>query len=109
MFGKHLYSGTLVKCLPGHCDGVPTIRVSKDLPLHVLNVTDSTLEATTIEELASRGKATTSLALIFNLYALCVLYTGQALRYSPENAFIYITNKYISLSDICLTVHHCYK
>ena len=45
-----------------------------------------------------------------NLLAPCVLYRGQAFRYSPENAFyIYLINKYISLSDICLTVHHWYK
>ena len=31
---------------------------------------------------------------------------GQTFRYSPENAFIYLINKYISLSDIRLTVHH---
>ena len=44
-----------------------------------------------------------------NLQAPCVLYIGQAFRYSPENAFIYLINKYISLSDIWLTVHHWYK
>ena len=39
-----------------------------------------------------------------NLEAPCVLYIGQAFHYSPENAFfIYLINKYISLSDICLT------
>ena len=27
----------------------------------------------------------------------------------PENFFIYLINKYISLSDICLTLHHWYK
>ena len=47
---------------------------------------------------------------IFNLKAPCVLYIGKAFHYSPENAFyifiIYLINKYISLSDICLTVHH---
>ena len=43
----------------------------------------------------------------FNLYTPCVLYLGQAFCYSPENTFyIYLINKYISLSDICLTVHH---
>ena len=31
---------------------------------------------------------------------------GQAFHYSPENAFYIFNNKYISLSDICLTVHH---
>ena len=31
---------------------------------------------------------------------------GKAFRYSPENAFYNLINKYISLSDICLTVHH---
>ena len=40
-----------------------------------------------------------------NLWAPCVLYIGQAFRYSPENAF-HIVNQYISLSHICLTVHH---
>ena len=40
--------------------------------------------------------------------ASCIL--GQAFHYSPENAFfIYLINKYISLSDICLTMHHWYK
>ena len=43
---------------------------------------------------------------VFNLQAPCVLYIGQTFRYSPENVFIYLINKYISLSDICLTVHH---
>jgi len=42
----------------------------------------------------------------FNLYSPCILYTGQAFRYSPGNAFIYLINKYISLSDIYLTVQH---
>ena len=42
----------------------------------------------------------------FNLLAPCILYIGQAFRYSPENAFYTFINKYISLSDICLTVHH---
>ena len=43
--------------------------------------------------------------LTFRHRASCVL--GQAFHYSPENAFyIYLINKYISLSDICLTVHH---
>ena len=46
---------------------------------------------------------------VFNLQAPCVLFTGQAFRYSPENAFYILINKYISLSDICLTVHHWYK
>ena len=31
---------------------------------------------------------------VFNLYAPCVLYIGQAFRYSPENAF-YIFNQQI--------------
>ena len=34
---------------------------------------------------------------------------GQALHYSPENAFYIFNQQYISLSDICLTVHHWYK
>ena len=43
--------------------------------------------------------------LTFRHRASCIL--GQAFHYSPENAFyIYLINKYISLSDICLTVHH---
>ena len=41
-----------------------------------------------------------------NLQVPCVLYIGQAFRYSPENAFYILINKYISLSDICLTEHH---
>ena len=45
-----------------------------------------------------------------NLQAPHFLYIGQAFRCSPDNAFyIYLINKYISLSDICLTVHHRYK
>ena len=44
--------------------------------------------------------------IAINLSAPCVLYIGQAFRYSPENDFIYLINKYISLSDIFLTVHH---
>ena len=35
--------------------------------------------------------------------ASCIL--GQAFRYSPENAFYILINKYISLSDTCLTVY----
>jgi len=42
--------------------------------------------------------------LTFRHRASCLL--GQAFHYSPENAFIYLINKYISLSDIWLTVHH---
>ena len=42
--------------------------------------------------------------LTFRHRASCIL--GQAFHYSPENVFIYLINKYISLSDICLTVHH---
>ena len=42
--------------------------------------------------------------LTFRHCASCIL--GQAFHYSPENAFIYLINKYISLSDICLTVYH---
>ena len=47
-------------------------------------------------------------SLTFRHRASCIL--GQAFHYSPENAF-YIFNQhiYISLSDICLTVHHWYK
>ena len=42
-----------------------------------------------------------------NLYAPCVLYIGQSFHYSPENAFyVYLINKCISFSDICLTVHY---
>ena len=47
--------------------------------------------------------------LSFNLWTPYVLYIGQVFRYSPENAFYTLINKYISLSDICLTVHHWYK
>jgi len=44
------------------------------------------------------------------LQAPCVLYIAQAFRYSPDNAFyIYLINKYISLSDIFMTVRHWYK
>ena len=48
-------------------------------------------------------------ALNFRHRASCIL--GQAFHYCPENAF-YIFNQQIhiiSLSDICLTVHHWYK
>ena len=45
-------------------------------------------------------------ASTFSLQAPCVLYIGQAFRCCPENAFYILINKYISLSDICLTVHH---
>ena len=46
--------------------------------------------------------------LVLNLQAPCVLYIGQAFHYSPENAFykVYLINKYISLSDVCLSAHH---
>ena len=40
---------------------------------------------------------------VINLYATCVLYIGQAFRFSPENAFYIFNQKYISLSNICLT------
>jgi len=44
-------------------------------------------------------------SLTFRHLASSIL--GQAFHYSPENDFyIYLINKYISLSDICLTVHH---
>ena len=44
---------------------------------------------------------------LFNLQAPRFLYIGQAFRYSLQRTlFIYLINKYISLSDICLTVHH---
>ena len=43
--------------------------------------------------------------LTFRHRASCIL--GQVFHYSPENAFyIYLIDKYISLSDICLTVRH---
>ena len=42
--------------------------------------------------------------ITFKHRASCIL--GQAFHYSSENAFYYLINKYISLSDICLTVHH---
>ena len=42
--------------------------------------------------------------LTFRHRASCIL--GQAFHCSPENAFLYLINKYISLSDICLTVRH---
>ena len=40
--------------------------------------------------------------------ALSLYRTGVTLL-SRERFFIYLINKYISLSDICLTVHHWYK
>ena len=43
-------------------------------------------------------------ALTFRHRASCIL--GQAFHCSPENAFYIFNHKYISLSDICLTVHH---
>ena len=43
-------------------------------------------------------------ALNFRHRASCSL--GQAFHYSPENAFYIFNQQYISLSDICLTVHH---
>ena len=42
--------------------------------------------------------------LTFRHRASCIL--GQAFHYSPENAFLHLIKKYISLSDICLTVLH---
>ena len=42
--------------------------------------------------------------LTFRHRASCIL--GQAFYYSPENDFYIFNQKYISLSDICLTVHH---
>ena len=45
--------------------------------------------------------------LTFRHHASCIL--GQVFHYSPENAFYIFNHKYISLSDICLTVHHWYK
>jgi len=46
---------------------------------------------------------------VFYLWELCVLYIGQGLRYSPENAFYIFNQQIYLLSDICLTVHHWYK
>jgi len=77
------------------------------------------VSAVLIFEQAQRHRSTPKLnpvLLTFRHRASCIL--GQALHYSPENAFyifiqrtlfIYLINKYISLSDICLTVHHWYK
>ena len=54
---------------------------------------------------SKRMKEITKVGLTFRHRASCIL--GQAFHYSPENAFyMYLINKYISLSDICLTVHH---
>ena len=44
-----------------------------------------------------------------NLQAPCVLCIGQVFRYLQRMLFIYLINKYISLSDIFWTVHHWYK
>jgi len=51
-------------------------------------------------------KNNTTVQIQINLLTLRVLYIGQAFFYSPENAFYILINKYNSLSDICLNVHH---
>ena len=47
-----------------------------------------------------------TLHLTFKHRASCILGRFTALQ---RTLFIYLINKYISLSDICLTVHHWYK
>ena len=41
-----------------------------------------------------------------NLQAPCVLCIGQAFTTPQRTLFIYLINKYISLSDTCFVVHH---
>ena len=43
---------------------------------------------------------------ILPLGTVCPVYRTGISRLSRERFFIYLINKYISLSDICLTVHH---
>ena len=45
--------------------------------------------------------------LTFRHRASCIL--GQAFTILQRTLFIYLIDRYISLSDICLTVHHWYK
>ena len=58
----------------------------------------------TVHSSYSMEEGSYGFALTFRHRASCIL--GQAFHYSPENAFYILINKYISLSDICLTVHH---
>ena len=53
------------------------------------------------------GETTKASSLTFRHRASCIL--GQAFTTLQRTLFIYLINKYISLSDICLTVHHWYK
>ena len=48
-------------------------------------------------------------AIIYPLGTVRPLYRTGVSLLSRERFFIYLINKYISLSDICLTVHHWYK
>jgi len=54
----------------------------------------------------SYGRRNTACRLTFRHRASFIL--GQEFRYSPRTLFIYLINKYISLSDVCLTVYHWY-
>jgi len=58
-------------------------------------------------ERVGNGLGSPGLSITFiNLQAPCVLFIGQAFRSLYRTLFMYLINKYISLFDICLTVHH---
>ena len=69
------------------------------LPYHLLN----TLRTGLLNCLNARSRG-----LIFRHRASC-LYRDRRFATLQTTLFIYLINKYISLSDICLTVHHWYK
>ena len=50
----------------------------------------------------------TLVRISINLYAPRFFYigTGVSLLFRERFLYIYLINEYISLSDICLTVHH---
>jgi len=53
-----------------------------------------------------RGHVTFTRVILELLGNMRPLYRTGVSLFSRERFFIYLINKYISLSDICLTVHH---
>ena len=72
--------------------------IVQEIPVHICSVLFKSCHLCSLPSI---------FALTFRHRASCIL--GQAFHCYPENIFIYLIIKYISLSDICLTVHHWYK
>jgi len=92
-----------------HTHSPTTYHPPTHLPIHLTTGSLNTEDLGTTEHSRNSnvGKFSHSLApfyLTFRHRASCIL--GQAFHYSPVNAFYIFNQKYISLSDICLTVHH---